>query len=96
MQLRVDPHGTIHGLYTERIDLSALGHILIAPASHVEPDARGRWHADLAPVDGPSLGPFERRSEALAAEVQWLEAHWLACPQGPCLASMASDVQLPG
>ena len=37
-------------------------------ASHVEPDADGRWWADLSPVAGPRLGPFEVRSAALDAE----------------------------
>ena len=59
------------------IDLAALGAPRITRASHVEPDESGRWLADLAPVGGPVLGPFERRSEALEAEVAWLEANWL-------------------
>jgi hypothetical protein len=46
-------------------------------ASHVEPDDRGRWLADLSPIGGPVLGPFDRRSEALEAEVTWLEENWL-------------------
>ena len=33
-----------------------------------------------APVGGPVLGPFDRRSEALEAERAWLEAHWLLPP----------------
>ena len=39
-------------------------------ASHVEPDASGRWFAQI--IDGPVLGPFEQRSEAIAAELAWL------------------------
>jgi hypothetical protein len=42
-----------------------------------EPDASGQWLADLAPVSGPILGPFAQRSEALAAESDWLARHWL-------------------
>jgi len=49
----------------------------IRRGSHVEPDDAGRWWADLAPVNGPKLGPFVRRANALAAELEWLEAHWL-------------------
>ena len=30
------------------------------------------------PFAGPVLGPFGCRSEALAAEVAWLEANWLS------------------
>jgi hypothetical protein len=77
MILTVDPGGAVRCLYDEAIDLSALGSLTIARASHVEPDADGRWWADLLPVNGPTLGPFNARSLALAAERAWLEAHWL-------------------
>ncbi len=76
MDLVVDPSGRISCIYDEAIDLAALGAMSIVRASHVEPDAAGRWVADLAPVGGPALGPFALRSEALAAERAWLEAHW--------------------
>jgi hypothetical protein len=78
MQMVIDPQGGIRCLYGEAIDLAALGTLSIQRASHVEPDAEGQWWADLAPVGGPVLGPFDRRSAALAAESQWLEAHLLA------------------
>lgn len=77
MQLIVDAHGSVRGLYTEAIDLSALGRLTIQRASHVEPDGAGKWWAELAPVSGPKLGPFGRRSEALDAERDWLEQHRL-------------------
>jgi hypothetical protein len=44
----------------------------IKRASHVEPREDG-WYADLSPVGGPELGPFDLRSDALAEEVKWLE-----------------------
>jgi hypothetical protein len=76
MQLVVDRRGTISGVYGEAIDLACLGDVSIQRASHVEPDAQGRWWADLSPVGGPKkLGPFGRRSEALMAEMAWLEDH---------------------
>jgi hypothetical protein len=81
MQLVVSRLGLVQCLYTEAIDLSALGALTITRASHVEPDADGRWWADLAPVRGPRLGPFDRRSQALAAESRWLERHCLH----PCM-----------
>jgi hypothetical protein len=77
MHLVIDCRGTVRGIYAEAIDLSQLGDMAIRRASHVEPDAAGRWWADLTPVGGPTLGPFDRRSEALAAEMTWLEEHWL-------------------
>ena len=75
MQLVVDRRGTISGVYGEAIDLACLGDVSIQRASHVEPDAQGRWWADLAPVGGPTLGPYGRRSDALTAELTWLEEH---------------------
>jgi hypothetical protein len=69
MDLVVDPDGTVRCVYDEAIDLAALGALSIARASHVEPDASGRWLADLAPVGGPVLGPFAERA--------WLDARWM-------------------
>jgi hypothetical protein len=76
MDLVIARDGTIRAVYAEDIDLGVLGSLVITRASHVEPDDQGRWLADLTPVSGPVLGPFDRRSEALLAEQTWLEAHW--------------------
>ena len=76
MLLVIEPDGLVHGIYDETINLAALGQLQISRASHVEPDAHGQWWADLSPVDGPTLGPFSLRSQALAAEKTWLE-DWL-------------------
>ena len=78
MNLVIDPQGRVQCLYTEGIDLAALGSVSIRRASHVEPDAEGRWWADLAPVNGPRIGPWARRSLALEAERAWLEANVLS------------------
>lgn len=78
MQLIVEPDGSVHCVYSETLDLSVLGKVLIRRGSYVEPTPEGRWVADLSPVNGPILGPFEKRSEALAAELCWLETNWLA------------------
>jgi hypothetical protein len=80
MQLVIEPGGAVRCIYTEEIDLAALSSPAIVRASHVEPDQHGRWLADLSPVNGPCLGPFETRSEALAAEHSWLETHGLKVP----------------
>jgi hypothetical protein len=77
MQLIVQPGGNVCCIYGEAIDLSALGRLSIQRASHVEPDTDGAWWADLTPVAGPKLGPFTKRTEALAAEAAWLKQHWL-------------------
>ena len=82
MQIIITPGGVVRAVYSEAIDLAALGSLTISRALHVEPDQQGRWWADLSPVGGPSLGPFVNRSEALAAERDWLDQNWLChgCP----------------
>jgi hypothetical protein len=82
MQIVIQPDGTVRAIYCEEIDLRSLGRPRIVRASHVEPDAEGRWLADLGPVGGPVLGPFGSRSEALRAETSWLEVHWLVRTPG--------------
>ena len=77
MQLVIGPGGQVRCLYGEAIDLTTLGTAAIQRASYVEPDAHGHWWADLVPVQGPVLGPFALRSEALQAEQRWLESNWL-------------------
>ena len=77
MDVLIAPDGQLRHIYTDNLDLTGLGQVGISRASHVEPDASGRWLADLSPVGGPILGPFSKRAEALAAEVAWLEEHGL-------------------
>ncbi|MDB5336616.1 MAG: hypothetical protein JWN70_2235 [Planctomycetaceae bacterium] len=77
MELIVESCGTVRCVYGEDIDLNQLGRLSIQRGSHVEPTPGGNWTADLAPVNGPLLGPFSTRTEALAAEVDWLQQYWL-------------------
>ncbi|MCD0462159.1 hypothetical protein [Roseiconus lacunae] len=77
MELLIRADGNSRCVYSEAIDLSVLGKISIQRGSHVEPDQEGKWTADLSPVNGPQLGPFTNRSEALNAEMDWLREHWL-------------------
>lgn len=77
MQLVVNPTGQVRCLYSETLDLTTLGKVHVRRASHVEPDADGRWLADLEPVGGPRLGPYSLRSLALDAERAWLEQYRL-------------------
>lgn len=81
--LVIDQACTVRCLYTEELDLSALGAASVVRASHVEPGASGLWRADLAPVGGPVLGPYRWRSAALAAEREWLQEHRLTAKEGP-------------
>jgi hypothetical protein len=80
MELLCQPNGRVRSLYNEAIDLAALGRLSIRRASFVEPNAAGAWFVYLAPVHGPRLGPYSRRSAALAAEQAWLENHRLDSP----------------
>ena len=77
VKLLIEPAGSIRCIYGEEVELHQLGRVSIQRGSHVEPDGDGRWTADLSPVNGPTLGPFDSRSEALAAEHSWLLANWL-------------------
>jgi hypothetical protein len=77
MQIMIEASGNCRCIYSEAIDIRQIGEARIRRGSHVEPTDDGRWTADLSPVNGPVLGPFSTRSAALAAEVAWLEQHWL-------------------
>lgn len=68
----VGPDGRLKFLYDDELQpLLKLGTATVQRASHVEP-VPGGWAADLGPSRGPVLGPFPLRSEALAAESEWL------------------------
>jgi len=77
MQLIIETTGQARCVYDETINLTALGRLSITRASYVEPHSACQWLVDLAPILGPQLGPFLRRSDALAAELAWLLDHWL-------------------
>lgn len=77
MEILIAPDGSARCVYGEGLDLRLLGELEIRRASRVEPDAAGRWWADLSPVGGPRLGGYDLRSGALEAEAAWLGAHWL-------------------
>ena len=69
----ISPDGTVTVIYADTLAaLFAEGALEISRASHVEPNNEGQWVADLSPVNGPQLGPFPFRADALAAEVEWL------------------------
>ncbi len=77
MKIKVQPDGTITHIYTEKLDLGGIGKVTTKRASCVEPNDDNKWTADLTLSSGPVLGPFKTRSEALAAEVEWLEKNIL-------------------
>jgi hypothetical protein len=81
--VKIDVEGTMHFIWSdELVSLLEAGKGTIRRASHVEPTTRGLWGADLSPVDGPILGPFRTRREALDAEVAWLHENYLGVGNG--------------
>lgn len=76
MSITITADGTIRFIWSDQLaELAQAGTPTISRASHVEPTTDGKWTADMGPVEGPVLGPFTLRSEALGAEHRWLEQH---------------------
>ena len=72
MQIVIKPTGVFISIYNDAIDYGEFGKPQIRRASHVEPDKSGRWFADMSPIDGPKLGPFDKRNEAIDAELEYV------------------------
>lgn len=82
----IDEHGNIRFVYSDLLDSVFSDEPRETKrASHVEPHPTlGGWVADMSPVGGPQLvasgiigeigpiTPFATRTEALAAEREWL------------------------
>ncbi len=77
MKVKITPRGKVILLYEEEVGLIDVlgGTRHVERVSHVEPDEKGDWWAIM--IHGPKLGPFPKRSQALQAEVQWLETNTL-------------------
>lgn len=76
--ITVGAGGTLRMIYSDaHLPLMEQGEARIRRASHVEPDPRGGWTADLTPERGPVLGPFPTHAEAISAEIAWLTEHVL-------------------
>jgi hypothetical protein len=83
-EIIVAPNGMLRFIYDDDIAslLQDVGALSIARASHVEPlPDGGGWTADMSPVNGPVLGPFPSRIEALDEEVCWLNEHSIPIPR---------------
>lgn len=79
--LHILPNGTIEFLYNDDLGpLMDLGTTTIQRASTVDPrqeNSKVNWYADLALSQGPILGPFATRDQAIAAETLWLNENFL-------------------
>lgn len=51
---------------------------------------KDRWYADMLPVNGPVLGPYDDKETALAEEVVWLKAHGIPFCE-PCIQSETTN-----
>jgi hypothetical protein len=74
VSITITADGNLRFIWADELsDLVQSGKPTITRASDVEPLPDGRWIADMGRVNGPVLGPFNKRVEALAAERRWLE-----------------------
>lgn len=75
MKFFIGSGGVVRCLYGEAVDLHALGRLRVSRVSRVEPDVEGLWWATVynEPPNYAQLGPFTKRSEALAAEAALIE-----------------------
>ena len=78
MMITISTDGEVRFLWNDSLhEFAKEGDISIRRASHVEPNENGQWEADLSLCNGPTLGPYDLRQDALDAEVAWLEANHL-------------------
>lgn len=77
IDLVVEVGGKLKFIYNDELhELLSFGESKITRVSYVEPFGLC-WMADMAPVGGPILGPFDLRQEALDAEVAYIKKHVL-------------------
>lgn len=77
IEMTIQEDGTIKAIHNDALaPLYDESKTEIKRASHVEPVNGGEqvnWVADMSPLNGPKLGPYRLRSDALEAEVEWLK-----------------------
>ena len=81
LEVIVGNDGSIRGVYDDALlPVLTEGKVTTRRVSHVEPDGNG-WKADMSPIDGPMLGPYDTRAAALKAEHDWLINHDIPIPE---------------
>jgi hypothetical protein len=81
---RIEPDGTVVTVYTDTVDLRALGHVRARRASVVEWDESCQaWTARIL-ATGEVLGPFVTRAEAVVAERAVLATRLAAASEEDC------------
>lgn len=80
--ITVKPDGSMEFVYNDKLrGLIKQGEAKITRASTIEPGDPSlgqdplRWYATM--FDGPVLGPFETREQALAEEEEWINKNLL-------------------
>lgn len=72
----IDLDGTINMIYDDSSrELMDNGKLSITRVSNVEPNEKGEWLATLS--NGVILGPYRLRTDALDAEVKYIEENLL-------------------
>ena len=78
------PDGRVYGLYSDQVDLRALGHVRAERGSHVEWDDDAQaWYATIV-ASGERLGPFLQRTEAVSVERAVMTARLGAYAEARC------------
>lgn len=92
MILSIENGGVITAIYNDDLEpLMAQAKICaIERASHVEPTSDAKWAATM--TDGTVLGPYTLRSEALAAEVAYLESKLFGAKGRDCTCGIGDSV----
>jgi hypothetical protein len=83
MKITVEVDGRIKFIYDDSVAevMQEVGTLEVKRASHVEFDnSDGFWWADMSPVGGPRMGPFNLRHTALEVERVWLEENGIPRP----------------
>lgn len=82
--IHISADGVIRFVWSDHLaPLLKAGTAEIRRASHVEPTDDGRWTADLAPIGGAVLGPFDLRGQALDEEQLAVEELLTVVPAPP-------------
>ncbi len=70
-------NGRIQYIYNEDLNINNIGKVDIKRASRVEPDKDGKWYVDLSLIGGKKINGFNKRSEAIKYEIDWIEKNIL-------------------
>ena len=70
----IKPSGQVRYLHDDLVaGVIDPGPVTARRASHIEISEDGKtWYVDLAPVDGPTVGGFASRQQAVEYEEAWL------------------------